>query len=212
MSHHIDSLRLALLMLMLTVSMTACGHDDPPAQPVPSTQYYTSPYTAITANPAATVSVTEQAACTTQQAPYRDFDFWIGEWEVYDASNDKLVGSNSISRLAEGCLLLEQWQSVQGNTGTSMNFYDPLQAAWRQVWQSNGVFIDYQGALDDSGAMRLEGTISYHKTGKTAPFRGRWQPQEDGSVLQVLEQFHAESGQWSAWFSGIYRRLSEPAS
>lgn len=209
MTRHPDSLRLALLML--TVSITAYGHEDPPAQPIPATQHDASPDTAITANQAATVSVTDQAACTTQQAPYRDFDFWIGEWEVYDASNNELVGSNSISRLADGCLLLEQWQSVQGNTGTSMNFYDPLHAVWRQVWQSNGVFIDYQGALDDNGAMLLEGTISYHKTGRTAPFRGRWQPQEDGSVLQVLEEFHAASGQWSGWFTGIYRRLPEPA-
>ncbi len=193
--------------MLLIFSMTACGQsepspDQPPGQTTPAAIADSS---TETVSNDAVVSATDQAACTTTQSPYRDFDFWIGSWDVFDASNNNKVGSNTISRLAGGCLLLEQWQGVLGNTGTSMNFHDPLQGSWRQVWQSEGMFIDYQGGLDDSGVMRLQGTISYHKTGKTAPFRGSWQLQQDRSVLQVLEQWHAESEQWSGWFSGIYR-------
>jgi len=193
-----------LILLLTALSMVACGQSQtPPSAAAANTD-------SAAASPTAAVSVTDQAACASQQSPYRDFDFWIGDWEVYNASNNDKVGVNSIRRLASGCLLLEQWQGVLGNTGTSMNFYDPLQDTWRQVWQSEGVFIDYQGGLDDDGVMRLQGTISYHKTGKTAPFRGSWQPQADGSVLQILEQYHAETSQWSGWFSGVYRRQQSP--
>lgn len=197
-----------VLLLLMAIGMMACGHTEPPAAQTATSAAAANSDAA--ASPAPAVSVTDQAACTSLQSPYRDFDFWLGNWDVYDASNNDKVGVNSISKLAGGCLLLEQWQGVLGTTGTSMNFYDPLQAAWRQVWQSEGVFIDYQGALDDRGTMRLQGTISYHKTGKTAPFRGSWQRQKDGSVLQILEQMHAETGQWSSWFSGSYRRQQEP--
>lgn len=197
-----------LLMLLMAFSMSACGRSDPPPDQIAPAAAADDSSQAASAE--AVVSATDQAACATAQSPYRDFDFWIGSWDVYDVTSNDLVGSNTISRLAGGCLLLEQWRGVLGNTGTSMNFHDPLQGAWRQVWQSEGVFIDYQGELDDDGVMRLQGTISYHKTGKTAPFRGSWQLQQDGSVLQILQQYHAETSQWSGWFSGIYRRRQPP--
>ncbi len=144
-------------------------------------------------------------ACTTDAAPYRDFDFWVGHWDVFDPKTGRKLGENRITRSEGGCLILERWESAGGGTGMSMNFYDPLQRAWRQVWQSTAGFIDYTGGLDDQGRMVLEGTIHYNARGTSQPFRGRWTPRDGGTVLQEFWQQDPASGDWSVWFVGEYR-------
>lgn len=145
-------------------------------------------------------------ACTTDRSPYRDFDFWVGDWEVFDPKTGNKIGENRITTRERGCLLVERWTANSGGTGMSMNFYDPLESAWRQVWQSAAAFIDYTGGLDDQGRMLLEGTIHYNARNTSNPFRGRWTPRADGTVLQEFWQLDEESGEWTVWFSGEYRR------
>lgn len=136
---------------------------------------------------------------------YRDFDFWIGEWEVFTADGSK-AGENSIQYEESGCLVVERWMSANGGTGQSYNYYDPSTDKWRQVWVSQPAIIDYEGGLTDDGSMELRGEITYQRTGQTAEFMGIWTPQEDGSVRQHFEQYDSEKGEWSPWFTGIYRR------
>ena len=152
-------------------------------------------------------SPTTIAPCTGSESPWRDFDFWIGDWEVYDPNTENKVGDNRIEKRENGCLILENWKSIAGGSGISMNFYDPLQQKWRQVWQSAAAFIDYSGGLDEQGRMLLEGTIYYHASGQSAPFRGRWTKQENGSVLQEFWQYDAAFDRWNSWFVGEYRKL-----
>lgn len=158
------------------------------------------PINAQQTSPAAT------SQCTGSESPWRDFDFWIGNWEVYDPNTGNKVGDNRIEKRENGCLILENWKSIAGGSGISMNFYDPLEKKWRQVWQSAPAFIDYSGGLDEQGRMQLEGAIYYNASGQSAPFRGRWTAQDDGSVLQEFWQYDATSDNWNSWFVGEYRR------
>jgi len=138
---------------------------------------------------------------------YTDFDFWEGYWEVR-TPDGQLAGTNHIQKQQGGCLLVEQWLGSGGGTGHSINYYHPSQDEWHQLWVSPNTLIDYRGGLDGDGAMRLEGSITYRKDGRTAPFRGCWRLQSDGSVRQILEEQDPNSGQWNNWFTGIYTRLS----
>lgn len=143
--------------------------------------------------------------CAAEDSSYRDFDFWLGEWEVFAAANDQKAGENSITRAEGDCVLIERWTGSKGSTGQSYNFYDPNSEKWTQVWVSSGSIIRIHGGFEE-GAMRLVGEIVYHANGQTAPFKGTWTPQEDGSVRQHFEQFDAESDSWKPWFTGIYRK------
>lgn len=105
---------------------------------------------------------------------------------------------------------MEHWQSAGGGTGTSMSFYDPVSADWRQVWVSPGVVIDIAGGLVND-SMTLEGTIRYAEEARSAPFRGTWTPLDDGRVRQFFEEAGI-NGVWQPWFEGFYRRLAEPAN
>jgi len=43
---------------------------------------------------------------------FADFNFWIGEWEVFDNVTGNKAGENSIRPMESGCLLLESWTSI----------------------------------------------------------------------------------------------------
>ncbi|KCZ94529.1 hypothetical protein [Hyphomonas johnsonii] len=154
------------------------------------------------------------SAAAQQEAPapvpcsgeaYHAFDFWVGTWDVYDGSGNK-VGENTILPEEGGCVLVERWTSTSGTTGQSYNFLEPDSGKWRQVWVSKGSVIDYAGGLSPEGSMKLEGRILYHASGQSAPFTGEWTPNEDGSVTQHFEQYNAATDTWDPWFTGKYVR------
>ena len=90
------------------------------------------------------------------QAEHKQFDFWIGEWNVQNAQG-QAVGTSRIERIESGCIILENWSDVQGGTGKSLNFYDANLHKWRQTWADNvGGVSEFSGEYKD-GAIRYEG-------------------------------------------------------
>lgn len=140
---------------------------------------------------------------------YRAFDFWLGEWEV--TANGKRAGHNSITSAEKGCLIIERWTGAGGGTGQSYNYYDPGLEKWRQIWVAAGATIDYSGGLNENGEMVLEGEIAY-RDGRTAPFRGTWTPQDDGTVRQHFQEYDPDKEEWADWFTGVYVKGEAPAN
>ena len=112
--------------------------------------------------------------------------------------------------LADGCVLVEEWSSVGGGSGISVNYYDPAAGEWVQVWNgSGGTQITIRGGLDEEGSMDLRGTLHYVGRDRTVPFRGLWTPLPDGRVRQYFEQSTDEGETWQPWFEGFYNRAGE---
>lgn len=155
-------------------------------------------------SPAAKQPPPPPPVCTTMDG-FNDFDFWLGEWKVY-SNDDKRAyqGTNRITKHHQNCLIMENWTSAQGGEGSSMNYFDPVENQWRQLWVAGGYSIDYTGGLDDSGSMVLTGKINYYRQNASFPFRGRWTPNEDGSVRQFFEQYDPDKDVWNVWFDGLY--------
>lgn len=138
---------------------------------------------------------------------FSDFDFWVGEWNVY--SNDEArqyQGTNSITKHYNACLLKETWQGAQGSGGFSVNYFNPVKEEWRQVWVANGYSIDYTGGLNANGAMELNGHIYGYQKNAATPFRGIWTAQEDGSIVQHFDIYDEANDAWTTWFEGLYIR------
>lgn len=136
------------------------------------------------------------------EAGFADFDFWVGEWTVFDVGTGEQVGRNIIAKEEAGCMLVERWTSSDGVTGTSINYYNPVLDEWRQVWISAGRYsIDMSGGLED-GIMVLTGT-AYYYNGTQGDIRGSWSENTDGSVRQFFEQKN-QSDEWLPWFEGRY--------
>lgn len=151
------------------------------------------------------VSTTPPEPVCETMTGFNDFDFWVGTWKVYSNDEERAFqGDNVISKQHRNCLIMENWTSVQGGDGSSMNYFDPVEKQWRQLWVAGGYSIDYTGGLDDEGAMVLKGKINYYRPATSYDFRGKWTPNDDGSVRQLFEQYDEEAEQWNVWFDGLY--------
>lgn len=67
---------------------------------------------------------------------YRQFDFWIGDWEVFGAKGK--AGESRIELILDSCIILENWTSArQGYAGKSFNTYNASTGQWQQTWVDN---------------------------------------------------------------------------
>ena len=72
---------------------------------------------------------------------YRQFDFWLGEWEAFGVNGQK-AGDSKISLILDSCIILEEWTSAsisQGirYAGKSFNTYNAATKQWQQTWVDN---------------------------------------------------------------------------
>ncbi|MEI2739165.1 MAG: hypothetical protein V9F01_10295 [Chitinophagaceae bacterium] len=72
---------------------------------------------------------------------FRQFDFWIGEWEAF-APNGTKGGDSKISVILDSCVILEEWTSANAQqgliyTGKSFNSYNAATKQWQQTWTDN---------------------------------------------------------------------------
>src|SRR5262245_47001669 len=72
---------------------------------------------------------------------YRQFDFWIGEWEVY-GKNGRKAGDSKIELILDSCIILENWKSASlfnglYYSGKSFNTYNSATKQWQQTWVDN---------------------------------------------------------------------------
>jgi hypothetical protein len=133
----------------------------------------------------------------------RQFDFWVGEWNVTVAG--KQAGVNRIDKILDGCALLENWTGAGGMAGKSLNFYDPLRDQWHQTWvDDRGGSLGLDGTFTD-GRMVLTGTKKNAKTGQTTINRITWTPLPADQVRQVWET-SSDGKSWTVAFDGLYIR------
>ncbi len=137
--------------------------------------------------------------CNTPE--FRQFDFWIGDWNVEAAASAGTMSRNLISSINDGCTIREEYTTPAGYEGTSLNFYDAARKVWHQTW------IDNQG-----GALYLEGGLQ----GKLMVLstvadpiqvqRVTWTPLDDGRVRQHWEATTDGGKTWTTAFDGYYTR------
>lgn len=151
----------------------------------------------------ASFAATAPAAGPCDTDEYRQFDFWIGEWNVHTADG-KLAGTNSIAREYGGCVLHERYSTGRGYSGESLNVFDAARKLWHQTWvDSSGTLLLLEGGLRGP-SMVLEGQT--HETdGTVKRHRITWTPDADGSVRQHWEATDSH-GKWVSVFDGRYTR------
>ena len=153
----------------------------------------------------ATVSPCEQLAA------FAAFDFWVGEWDVYDngAPDDK-VADSTIQRLHNGCAVVELWQPLRGAGGSSLNHLDPATGRWHQKWVGAAPgMVEFEGG-PVANAMVLAGYwANVGGPGKTGLVRMTYTPQADKSVRQHGEVSYDHGVTWETSFDLIYRRKAK---
>ena len=160
--------------------------------------------------PAPPPTLPAAAAAPCSRPEYRQFDFWLGDWEVR-APGGKIVGHSRIESILDGCVIAEHWDS-EGNTqgdGKSYNQFNAGLGKWEQFWvDASGMRLVLAGAFAD-GAMVLEGRHEPDpKTGLAGRERITWTANADGSVRQLWESSKDDGKTWTVAFDGLYRHPS----
>ena len=136
---------------------------------------------------------------------FREFDFWIGKWIVRKPDGTH-VGNSEITRESKGCAIRENWTSLNGFSGVSINYYDESDRQWHQDWVGgDGMILHLHGGLDD-GAMVLIGETKTAKGTTKNCISYRMMP--DGKMKQEWTTSDDQGKTWETAFVGIYERQS----
>jgi hypothetical protein len=108
-------------------------------------------------------------------AESRQFDFWLGEWDVVTSKGESPAGNSKIELILGDCVVQENWRSLGAPySGQSYNIYNAALKRWEQYWVDDaGGNIFFYGGLKD-------GVMDY------------WTddiPQPDGKMLRRHLQF-----------------------
>jgi tetratricopeptide (TPR) repeat protein len=137
----------------------------------------------------------------------RQFDFWIGEWDVYNPTGRK-DGTSVIQRIANGCGILENWTGAIGGSGKSINFYDPQVGKWFQYWiGADGNPQRFSGVYRN-GAIRYEGGPST-LNGKSVLRRLTFFNVDANTIRQLAEQSDDDGKTWTIGYDYKYVRQSQ---
>jgi hypothetical protein len=157
----------------------------------------------IVAVVAIAIAASSPATAACEESEHRQFDFWLGEWNVYGPKGG-LAGVNRITSEYGGCVLHEHYTTDRGFAGESLDSYDSGRKVWHQTWVDNsGTVLLLDGGLRD-GKMVLEGQTT-DADGKVTQHRITWTPNADGTVRQFWESTD-DQGQRSTVFDGTYKR------
>jgi hypothetical protein len=136
---------------------------------------------------------------------HHQFDFWVGDWDVYRTDKNKLVAHSKIEKLYAGCAVRENWQPLQaGGAGGSLNSYRAKSGEWLQVWtDATNSVNEYRGRW--TGAMMdLEGRAS-DASEASSRIRMTFEPKPDGSVVQTGYVWDDKAAGWSLNYQFSYR-------
>ena len=147
-----------------------------------------------------------------EQKGYKRLDFWLGNWDVVDASG-AVVGSADIKHILNGCAVQFLWKDPDGSETLELFYYVPALRSWRQVLVSDGGRTQERSMSDAAGTseiLQFEGIFTT-SAGHTAYNRSSVIRRSADEVHQRIER-SLDRKKWETTFEATYKRRTQPAS
>jgi len=135
---------------------------------------------------------------------YREFDFWLGEWDVVTSDGHNPAGASSVQLLLDQYVLLENCTS--NGTGKSFNHFDPRMKKWIQDWadsQSNSVH--FEGGVEKDGVMHYYAD-DFDAQGKPIKHHVQFFNLDQDHVRQLCQQSSDGGKTWQMQYDFLYIR------
>ena len=147
-----------------------------------------------------------QGPCQTNAA-FRQFDFWLGDWEAF-APSGKKAGDSKIELILDSCVILENWTSTtMGYKGKSFNTFNTTNNKWQQTWVDNtGSVTYYSDGVFTDGKMILTTKNEQQQDGSIKMLRMTFSKLSNDKVRQFGESSVDEGKTWKTDFDLEYRR------
>ncbi len=158
--------------------------------------------------PLVTQAEKNQAPCE-YSSESRQFDFWVGDWNVVTSKELTPVGRSHIERTIGNCVIWENWTSLEsGYSGKSYNTYNSGLRRWEQFWVDNqGGMIHFHGSLVD-GVMDLYTDAIAQPDGQALTRRLRFFNLGADRVRQLSEGSTDSGKTWAVEYDFTYRRAN----
>lgn len=153
--------------------------------------------------------VAAQLPCSKPE--FRQFDFWIGEWEAFNVKGAK-GGDSKISIILDSCVILEEWTSVlapngQVYAGKSYNSYNVATKQWQQTWTDNtGHTTEFLRGEGKDGKIVLYADRVTGPKGELFMRRLTFTKLTTDEVRQLGERSNDEGKTWITEYDLEYRR------
>ena len=141
--------------------------------------------------------------------PARQFDFWLGDWDV---TWDDQRGTNSVTAILGGAVIQEQFDARPSADwqGLSLSVYDARRAEWRQTWvDSNGNYWAFTGGFADG---RLTLATDDLRDGRPGKLRMTFYNLAAHSFDWTWERSDDAGATWNTLWQLHYQRRPRPAS
>jgi ketosteroid isomerase-like protein len=142
---------------------------------------------------------------------YRQFDFWVGEWDAYGV-NGKKAGDSKISVILDSCTILEEWTSTGVNNsfryaGKSFNTYNATSGQWQQTWIDNSAgSIEFLKGVASDGKIVFQ-TNPFNFSKDTMGIRKLSFFKLDANKVRQLGELSKDDGKtWATEYDFEYRR------
>ena len=131
---------------------------------------------------------------------FRQFDFWIGEWDAKNAQGLN-VGTSSIQLILGSCVIFENWNTPL-NSGKSFSIYDAKDKRWHQSWvDDKGTRTEYIGDVVDG---KIVLTAETSTGGKKTLAKMTYSRLPNGDVRQFGESSSDNGKTWQPSFDFTY--------
>ena len=138
----------------------------------------------------------------------REFDFWLGLWDLsYVAEGKPATSRNRVTKILDGCAVLEEFSGPPGTRleGRSLSTFDRATRTWKQTWVDNTAsYLDFTGGLRGgemvlSREARRDGRVFHQRMVfrdiRPDSLKWLWQRSDDGGAT------------WSTQWEIDYRRV-----
>lgn len=133
----------------------------------------------------------------------RMFDFWVGDWDVKNATGQP-AGQSSVQLLLEGCALFENWTDLQGGGGKSLNSFNIDTKQWQQFWTDQyGRVTEYRESEWVNGSLRY---TAHQLIPRDAMLHMTFTPINPDLVRQFGEMSTDGGKTWAPTFDLYYHR------
>jgi hypothetical protein len=149
---------------------------------------------------------------------HRQFDFWLGDWAVFDYSGydyssgtkGNPIGENTITLLCNDYVIHEHAEMVNGMVGYAHLIYNKNDNKWHQMWVDNGGNVAWFSGGLEAGQMILSGERPGSKPGLTAIDRVAWSVMDNNpDRVRQLWQISEDGGKsWFVAADNLYTRKS----
>jgi hypothetical protein len=129
-----------------------------------------------------------------------EFDFWLGEWDMYWADKQ---GTNRIESILDGAAIQENFDG-DGLIGTSVSVFSKEDNRWHQTWVDNtGSYLDFVGEfMEGKMILARNGVVE----GKAVTQRMVWYEITKDAFFWNWERSDDDGATWRELWKIEYKR------